>query len=155
MTLELRVLPYDHPDAVALTAEVQVEYQRRYGSDVGDASPIDPAEFVWPTGQFVVGYVDDVPVATGGWRTGGAHEGDGEIKRMYVRESHRGRGFSRQVLEALEQSARERGIARLVLETGQQQPEAISLYKSCGYDEIEKFGYYAGYDDSVHLGKLL
>lgn len=153
--LELRVASYDHEDATALTAAVQAEYVRRYGGGNGDASPVSPEEFTHPNGLFVVGYVNDVPMAMGGWRWGGPHVGDAEIKRMYVADTYRGHGYSRQLLQALEESARSRGVTRLVLETGTAQPEALSLYASAGYQSITKFGYYAEYDDSVHLGKML
>lgn len=147
---------YDHEDAAKLTELVQAEYVRRYHSEVGDASPMLADDFVPPNGIFFLGYVDDLPVAMGGWRRGGP-EGilDGEIKRMFVLDTHRGRGYSRQVLEELERSARRQGIRRLVLETGTEQPEAIALYRSAEYVDIPAFGFYAGYDDSVHLGKVL
>ncbi|WP_313403970.1 GNAT family N-acetyltransferase [Aeromicrobium sp.] len=147
---------YDHPDAVKLTELVQAEYVRRYATEVGDASPMDPGQFDHPNGIFFIGYVDEIPVAMGGWRRGGPRgDLDGEIKRMFVLDSHRGQGLSRQVLEELERSAARQGISRLVLETGDEQPEAISLYRSAGYVDIEPFGFYADYDDAVHLGKDL
>ncbi len=147
---------YDHPDAVKLTELVQAEYVRRYATEVGDASPVDPEEFDHPNGIFFIGYVDEIPVAMGGWRRGGPlGQSDGEIKRMFVLDSHRGRGYSRQVLEELERSAARQGIRRLVLETGTEQPEAIALYRSAGYVDVEPFGFYAEYDDSVHLAKTL
>ncbi len=147
---------YDHPDAVKLTELVQAEYVRRYSSEVGDASPMNVAQFTLPDGVFFIGYVDDLPVAMGGWRRGGpAGDTDGEIKRMFVLDSHRGHGLSRQVLDELERSAARQGITRLVLETGTEQPEAISLYRSAGYEDVTAFGYYAGFDDAVHLAKTL
>lgn len=139
-----------------MTSEVQEEYRRRYGSASGDASPIDAADFVPPRGLLLVAYQDDVPAGMGGWRRGGpAGEADGEIKRMYVRPCFRGRGYSRRLLTELEGTARAAGLARLVLETGLKQPEAIALYRSAGYDDVEPFGYYAGHADSLHLGKPL
>lgn len=147
---------YDHPDAVKLTELVQAEYVRRYASEVGDSSPMAPEEFDHPNGIFFIGYVDEIPVAMGGWRRGGPNGAtDGEIKRMFVLDSHRGQGLSRQVLDELERSAARQGITRLVLETGTEQPEAIALYRSAGYVDVPAFGFYAEYDDSVHLGKVL
>ncbi len=156
MSLELRVVRYDHPDAIKLTELVQTEYVRRYKGEVGDASPIDADEFVYPDGVFFIGYVDDLPVAMGGWRRGGPNgETDGEIKRMFVIDDSRGKGYSRQVLQEIERSAARQGVTRLVLETGTEQPEAIALYKSAGFVEVEPFGFYADYADSVHLAKLV
>lgn len=152
----MTVARYDDPDVEAMTAEVQEEYRRRYGSPSGDASPIDAEEFVAPRGLFLVAYDGATAAGMGGWRRGGpAGETDGEIKRMYVRPQFRGRGYSRRLLAELERTARAAGLDRLVLETGLEQPEAIALYRSAGYDDVEPFGYYAGYPDSLHLGKSL
>jgi GNAT superfamily N-acetyltransferase len=146
---------YGTDDAQLLTAEVQAEYGRRYGGE-GDISPIDLHQFDPPGGYFVMIYVDDVPAAMGGWRRGGpAGESDGELKRMFVRPAYARRGLARAILAELERTAAAAGITRLVLETGTAQPEAIALYLSCGYVEIPAFGFYAAYDDSVHLGKRI
>ena len=146
--MRIEVTAFDHPDAVALIAEVQQEYVVRYGSE--DATPIDPAEFAPPRGLFLVAYVDDVPAACGGWR---AHETDVELKRMYVSPAFRGRGLARALLAELERTAAETGYRRVILETGQRQPEAIALYRSAGYAPVPRFGFYADEPSAVHLGK--
>ncbi|HWM04852.1 MAG TPA: GNAT family N-acetyltransferase [Actinophytocola sp.] len=145
------VRPFDHPDSVALIAEVQQEYVVRYGSP--DATPVDPGEFAPPNGLFLIGYLDGGPVASGGWRVHRA--GEVELKRMYVSPSVRGRGLARELLAELERTALVAGHARMVLETGFRQPEAIALYRSCGYVEVPRFGYYAEAPGAVHLGKLI
>jgi GNAT superfamily N-acetyltransferase len=149
--VEIRVVAYDHPDSVALIEEVQQEYVVRYGGP--DSTPVDPAEFAPPLGLFLIGYVDGAPVACGGWRV----QGDGvvELKRMYVAPDARGRGLARAILAELELTAKRAGNAHLILETGQVQPEAISLYRSSGYADIPKFGYYKDSELSIHLGKSL
>lgn len=155
LTPELRIVSYATDDAQQLTAEVQAEYARRYGGE-GDISPIDVHQFDAPHGHFAMVYVGDVPAAMGGWRRGGpAGETDAEIKRMFVRPAFARRGLARMVLAELEQSAARAGITRLVLETGTAQPEAIALYRSSGYVDVPAFGFYADYDDSVHLAKDL
>ena len=152
---ELRVVSYGSDDAQLLTREVQEEYGRRYGGE-GDVSPIDVHQFDAPGGHFVMVYVGDEPAAMGGWRRGGpAGDTDGEIKRMYVRPAYARQGHARRVLAELERTAVAAGLTRLVLETGTAQPEAIALYLSSGYDHVPAFGFYAGYDDSVHLAKQL
>lgn len=155
MELDIRVVSYASADAVLLTGEVQAEYGRRYGGE-GDISPIDAAQFEPPDGLFLMGYVDDVPAVSGGWRRGGPHgDTDAEIKRMYVRPPFARRGLARAMLARLEESARDAGITRLVLETGLAQPEAVALYTSSGFETIAPFGFYAEMDDSVHFGKNL
>ncbi|MET8760537.1 GNAT family N-acetyltransferase [Lentzea sp. NPDC004782] len=150
--MELCTRAYDHPDSVKLIADLQQVFVERYGDE--DITPVDPAQFAAPLGYFVVGYLDGVPVACGGWR---AHSEDGaaEIKRMYVAESLRGRGLSRLVLANLEDTAREAGHRRMVLETGMRQPEAIGLYLSSGYKRIENFGVYRDHPESRCFGKPL
>ncbi|SFK84249.1 Acetyltransferase (GNAT) family protein [Amycolatopsis sacchari] len=150
--------PFDAPDAVKLTEEVQQEYVVRYGGP--DETAVDPAEFAPPRGLFLVGYLDGAPVACGGWRTHeepppGLLPGDAEFKRMYVVKSLRGNGLARAVLAELERTAAAAGHRRAVLETGQKQPEAIALYRSSGYEEIPKFGYYRDDELSLCLGKAL
>ena len=152
---DLRVVSYASDDAQLLTAEVQAEYGRRYGGE-GDISPIDLHQFDAPEGHFVMIYVDEVPAALGGWRRGGPDGAtDGEIKRMFVRPAFARRGLARTILAELERTALAAGITRLVLETGTAQPEAIALYESSGYATIPAFGFYADYDDSVHLAKTI
>jgi len=157
--MELCTVPYDHPDSVKLITGVQQVYVDRYGDE--DVTPVDPAEFSAPQGYFVVGYLDSVPVACGGWR---AHDeapveplvvGDAEIKRMYVVDSARGRGLARRVLAHLEETAALAGRTRIVLETGTRQPEAIALYESSGYSRMPNFGTYRDHPDSLCFGKAL
>lgn len=158
--MEIRPVPYDHPDAVKLDAAVQAEYDIRYG-DGGDATPMDPADFRPPNGIYLIAYdALGVPVASGGWRVQDANEegnrdGDAELKRMYVVEEMRGRGLARRVLAALEEDARAAGRVRMVLETGTKQPEAIALYASSGYEPCEKFGYYRFHEESRCYAKTL
>jgi GNAT superfamily N-acetyltransferase len=142
---------YDSPAAVALTEQVQQEYVERYGGP--DSAPIAAAEFAPPGGVFLVGYVDDEPVAMGGLRP--LAPGTVELKRMYVRPEHRGLGLSRELLAALETAAISLGARRIVLETGRPQPEALGLYRTSGYDEIPGYGYYATSPLSVCLAKDL
>ena len=64
-------------------------------------------------------------------------------------------GCSRIVLTGLEEHARSLGWTRLLLETGDQQPEAIGLYTSAGYERIPNFGHYADSDISLCFAKDL
>jgi ribosomal protein S18 acetylase RimI-like enzyme len=159
--VELIPLPYGHPDVVSLTDEVQAHYRELYGGP-GDQSVVEAADFEAPTGHFVVGYVDGVPVAMGGWRRLGDRPGlpspnAAEIKRMYVAPSARGRGLSRIVLAELESSARAAGLDWLVLETGRPQRSAIGLYRASGYTEVDgtPYGHYLGAQGAIHLGRSL
>jgi len=157
--LELRPTPIDHPDAARLIGALQQVYRERYGDE--DATEVDPREFAPPHGYFVVGYEGGEPVACGGWRERHAGEdaalrdGDAEVKRMYVAEAHRGKGYARAILAELERAAAAAGLRRMVLETGLEQPEAMALYPSAGYEPMPAFGVYAGSPTSRYFAKPL
>lgn len=144
--MEIREVAYDHPDAQALIARVQQVYAERYGAS--DDDPMDPSMFARPVGAFFVGYLQGAPVATGAWRAEGVERlgssNTAEIKRMYVVPEVSRQGYARVMLDHLEQTARTAGYAVLVLSTGSLQPEAIELYLSSGYVEVDTFGHYAG-----------
>ena len=137
---EIRAFAFDHPVVQELTAQVQAEYVRRYRGP--DETPMDPAEFAPPRGTFLVAFAGDEPVAMGGLRAAGDGDGDVELKRMFVPEAHRGNGYAKALLTALEEAAGTLGYRRLILETGTKQPEAIALYEAAGYELIPGFGHY-------------
>lgn len=140
---ELRVEPYDSPAASLLIAKAHAVNEALYGHP--DETPVDPEEFLPECGGiFLVGYLDGVPVACGGYRR---HEDDlqgkvAEIKRMYVEPDYRRRGLARRLLAALEDAARTAGYTRVILDTGSKQPEAHRLYESCSYHRIPGFSIY-------------
>ena len=86
--------------------------------------------------------IGDQLVASGGAKLM-RDDGDyAEIKRVFVLENFRGRGLSRQIMEALETELRNRGATLFRLETGVKQPEALGLYRKLGYHERGPFGAY-------------
>jgi len=149
--VEFTVASVESADAVVLIEAVQREYEVRYGS--GDVSELAIAEFASPHRIFLVGRDDGEPVACGGLRLVAAALG--ELKRMYVAPTARRRGIARALLRQLEDEARLLGASRLRLETGLNQPEAIALYESAGYQPTEQFGPYAGHVLARHLAKSL
>ena len=138
MSVVLREVAYDHPDVVALIDAMGHELDLRYGD--GGLSPAAAADFERP-GVLLVADLDGVPVGCGGIRPNG--EDAGEVKRMYVDPTVRGKGIARTLLTALVAHAREVGMRRLMLETGTEQPEAVGLYESEGWTRIPAFGHYA------------
>lgn len=78
-----------------------------------------------------------------------------EIKRMYVLPEYRRKNIAQNILSELENWTKELNIEKCILETGKKQPEAISLYKKCGYTIIPNYGQYAGIENSVCFEKIL
>lgn len=76
-----------------------------------------------------------------------------EVKRMYTNENVRGRGLATSVLHELEKWASEMGYKRSLLETGKRMPDAIGLYKKCGYKIIPNYGQYRDVENSVCFEK--
>lgn len=78
-----------------------------------------------------------------------------EIKRMYVSEDSRGKGFATMILTELEKWSCELSFKRCVLETGKRQIDAIGLYKKNDYDIIPNYGQYAGKENSICFEKQI
>lgn len=97
----------------------------------------DKQDFGPPGGCLLIALLDGQPVGCAGLRALGP--GVGEIKRMWVAPAARGRGIGRGFLRELERVARGRGMRILKLDTNQTLNEALQLYRSSGYREIERF----------------
>lgn len=141
----LALVPWSDPETAALRDAQQAELAERYAG-VEDIEHVLPPEEMVAT---LLARVGAEAVGCGSLRESAeTGAGVGELKRMYVVPAFRGRGLSRLVLTALEEIAVGRGLHRLILETGVQQPEAIGLYLSAGYEQIQNFGLYADEPDS-------
>ncbi|CAH9063719.1 putative N-acetyltransferase YsnE [Pseudoalteromonas holothuriae] len=75
----------------------------------------------------------------------------GEIKRLYVCPSYRGKGLSRRIMQILLYYAGEAQIPVIRLETGSQQTEAINLYENLGFKRRACFGFYRDNPLSVFM----
>jgi putative acetyltransferase len=141
------------PAAQELIACLNDELSERYPDPAARHFRLDADEVLTGRGAFLIAYVDARPAGCGALRT--IEEGVGEIKRMYVRPSERGRGIGRALLEALEAEARRMGMRRLILETGIRQHEALALYRNCGFLPVPPFGEYMGSPLSVCMARDL
>ena len=63
----------------------------------------------------------------------------GEVKRLYVKPTHRRQGLSKILVERIIDDARSLGYKRLVLDTLNTMTPAMNLYKSLGFVEIEAY----------------
>jgi aspartate racemase len=161
LTVELASLSGE--DASTLITALNTELSSAYAEPGANHFRLDPAEVAPGAGAFVVARWRGEAVGCGALRclhddASVAELGPnvGELKRMFVAPSMRGRGIGRAILERLQHDARELGVSRLVLETGIRQLDAIQLYRAAGFDDIPPYGeYVASAATSVCMSKHL
>ncbi len=120
----------------AYFAELGRRFDDGYDPSVG-VSATD-AEMSPPTGLFLLASLHEEPVGCGGLKL--LADGSAEIKRMWVAPSARGLGLGRRLLAELEQQAvASLGSGVVKLETNRNLAEAISMYRSAGYQEVPAF----------------
>jgi GNAT superfamily N-acetyltransferase len=126
-------------DAVSSVRSYFDELDRRFpdGFDPVDATDADAALLDAPMGVFVVGYAHDRPITCGGVQC--LDEGVAEIKRMWVEPGHRGLGLGKRMLRELEDHATRLGYDIVRLDTNSVLTEAIAMYVSAGYVEIDRY----------------
>lgn len=119
------------------------ELDRRFdaGFDPAQSISADVAELTEPAGLLFVARLRDEPVGCGALKLRGEDErgAAADVKRMWVAPSARGLGVGRRLLGELERQARRRGVRVVRLETNRALREAIALYRSAGYAEVEPF----------------
>ncbi|WP_232237061.1 GNAT family N-acetyltransferase [Thiosulfatihalobacter marinus] len=127
------------PDAVACLQAYYDELARRFdtGFDVNLSADPDATDMLAPRGAFLVAYAGTL--ARGCVGVKGTDKGYGEIKRLWVSPEARGLGLSKRLMDQAEKTARTLGIATLRLDTNAALPEAIRLYQTTGWTEIDRF----------------
>jgi len=79
----------------------------------------------------------------------------GELKRIYVPISHRGKGLAIKIIQKLESLLLDCNIEIAKLETGPYSKDAIQLYEKLGYSICDKFGSYKDDPLSTFMEKKL
>ncbi|HEX4012242.1 MAG TPA: MarR family winged helix-turn-helix transcriptional regulator [Solirubrobacteraceae bacterium] len=137
--VEIRVVDPAGDDAQrclrAYFAELRRRSELRFDPTKGTSA--EPHELRPPAGAFLVVYLRGEPVGCGAVK----HHPDGpsDIKRMWIAESARGLGLARRLLARLEALAAERAATAVRLDTNRALTEAIAMYRSSGYVEIDPF----------------
>jgi DNA-binding MarR family transcriptional regulator/GNAT superfamily N-acetyltransferase len=137
--VEIRVEHPSSPDARYCVSSYFAELDSRFddGFDPVLSIPADDEDLTEPVGLFLVARLRDEPVGCGALKLQAGQEA--EIKRMWVEETARGLGLGRSILSELERQAVRRGAKVARLETNKALTEAISLYRTSGYVEVESF----------------
>jgi DNA-binding MarR family transcriptional regulator len=136
---EIRRVDPAGADAQRCIAAYVAELNRRSerGFDPAKGISAEPHELQPPAGLFLVAYRRGDAVGCGGVKH---HPGaPSEIKRMWVADNARGLCIARRILADLEQDAIRSGASVARIETSATLFEAMELYRSVGYVEVEPF----------------
>jgi len=137
--VEIREVDPAGPDARQCLRAYVEELNQRWeaGFDPSAGVSAEPHELTPPAGCFLVAYLYGEPIGCGGVKH--LPGGPSDIKRMWVSPAARGLGLGRRLLHELEQRVRDSGATVARLETNRVLAEAIGLYRSEGYVEVEAF----------------
>jgi|GEM_PF-460515 len=82
--------------------------------------------------------------------------GDGicEMKRLFVSDSHKGKGIGKELVRSIIGEARAKGYRAMRLDTLSTMKSALALYRSFGFSETEAY-VYNPIEGAVYLEKLL
>ena len=128
-----------HPDAQFCMREYFAELDRRFdtGFESSRTLPTERDEMRPPAGMFLVATLNAEPVACGALKF--HRDGSAELKRLWVAPATRGLGIGRRLLGELETRASANGSKKIRLDTNRSLTEAIAMYRSAGYREVDAF----------------
>jgi len=139
-SIEIRDADPTTRDARRCLDAYAAELNARSDSKVFDprvGSTAEPHEVTPPAGRFVIAYLNGESVGCGAVKH---HPGEpSDIKRMWLSQDVRGLGLGRRLLAELEARVLESGVTVARLETNGLLTEAVALYRSAGYREVEAF----------------
>jgi DNA-binding MarR family transcriptional regulator/GNAT superfamily N-acetyltransferase len=137
--VDVGVIDPAHRRARFCLLEYYAELNRRFdtGFDPTVTRAVDLDEVRAPNGLFLVATLRSEPVGCGALKFLGDERA--EIKRMWVAATARGLGVGRRLLTDLEARAASNGSRAVRLDTNEALVEAIAMYRSTGYVEVDPF----------------
>jgi putative acetyltransferase len=129
---------------IAVARDLFIEYQRELGIDLcfqgfDEELANLPGKYGPPTGQLLLVYEEDRPIACGALRDLG--DGICELKRIYVRPEARRRGLAREISERLVRFAQSSGYTMARLDTLKRLTGAIPLYEQLGFTITQPYNF--------------
>lgn len=131
-------------EEIAQAGELFLEYAAWLGADLSfqeferELAGL-PGAYAPPRGRLLLAVEDGRLAGCGALRP--LEESIAELKRMFVRAPFRGRRIGRELARALLDQAAAIGYQRVRLDTMEPMREAIALYRSLGFKEIEPYCY--------------
>ncbi len=131
---------------LALVRELFLEYQRSLDIDLSfqgfeDELRLLPGEYQAPYGALLLALVDGQPAGCCALRPllASDYPNACEMKRLYVRPSHRGLSLGRQLVERALLLAQQAGFDSMLLDTLSDMEAARALYQDCGFVEVAPY----------------
>ncbi len=90
-----------------------------------------------PYGCLLLAYLDNKPIGCVAFRK--LEDDKCEMKRMYVKPQYRNKGVGRTLAEKIIEKAKSAGYKKMRLDTASTMKEALSLYRSLGFKEIQPY----------------
>lgn len=140
MAVELR--PAETAEDIGRVRELFQEYAGALGFDLcfqdfeHELAAL-PGDYAPNGGRLLLAYDGEEPVGCAAMRR--LEPGVCEMKRLYVRPGHRGKGIGRLLAERVVREAREAGYEAMRLDTVPWMKEAIRLYESLGFHDIAPY----------------
>ena len=99
-----------------------------------------PGDYARPSGRLLLARWEGELAGCAALHAFDASERIGEMKRLFVRDRHRGRGIGRALATRIIDDARAIGYRQLRLDTlAARMPAAVALYRSLGFVEIPSY----------------
>lgn len=120
------------------------EYERAIGVDLcfqnfAEELATLPGRYAPPDGRLYICVVGGDPVGCVALRR--ADHESGEMKRLYLRERFRGRGYGKRIAREILDQARDIGYRRVVLDTLPGMLEAQGIYASLGFKAMAPYAF--------------
>ena len=139
-----KILSADTEELIAKARGLFLEYAASLGFDLGfqefEKEMADfPDEYSSPRGCLLLAFYDDELAGCVALRD--LSNGICEMKRLYVRPAFRGLKVGKALAEGIIEAGKDLGYTRMRLDTVPYMKEAISVYRSLGFKEIDSYRY--------------
>ncbi len=143
MREQIEFIPAETPSQIKEARELFIEYSQELGLDLcfqnfeKELAEL-PGGYAQPEGRLLLATSAGEIAGCVGLRKIG--DGTCEMKRLYIRPKFRGHGIGRAMALKLIEEGRSLGYQRMRLDTlPKQMSEAIKMYRSLGFCEIEPY----------------